>query len=294
MDANTPGTNEALLHELVLRLSVFPGDPRLSNPQLLVGQLPSNLNIPLPEGCRILGSLVRSQEIVSIVVDSRLSPEAVLQFYKDRLSADGWKEQEVLRPPHGGFVHSGLRGLENRVVFCKGERGPAFTVSAFESGNGATDVRLEVNNSAEFSPCALQNRMQRRMMHHTIQNLIPPLVPPKGAGQFGGGGGGGMDSWHSSATLTTDLELPDLATHYTTQLAKGGWKLTGEGHDGPIAWSTWTFSDEQGEPWRGLFFILKVPGKEHSFILEVRINWEKQEEEGGGMRIVGFGGLNWS
>jgi len=293
MDANTPGTNEALLHELVLRLSVFPGDPRASNPQLLVGQLPGNLDIPLPEGSRVLGCLIRSQEIVSIVLDSTLSPEAVLQFYKDRLTTAGWKEQGMLRPPHGGFVHSGLRGLENRIVFCKGERGPAFTVNAFEGGNGATDVRIEVNSSSEFSPCAQQNRMQRRMMHHTIQNLIPPLVPPKGAKQFSGGGGGGMDSWHSSATLVADIELPELATHYTTQLAKGGWKLTGEGHDGPIAWSTWTFSDEQGEPWRGLFFILKVPGKEQSYILEARINWEKSGEEVGGMPRIGGGGLHW-
>ncbi|HZS77069.1 MAG TPA: hypothetical protein VFA41_10690 [Ktedonobacteraceae bacterium] len=294
MNANTPGTNDALLHELVLRLSVFPGDPRVSNPQLLVGRLPGNVDIPLPEGCRVLGSLMRSQELVNIVLDSTLTPEAVLQFYKEKLTAAGWKEQETLRPMRGGFTHSNAVMFENRMVYCKGVQGPAFTVNAFEGSNGITDVRLEYNSSSEFSPCGQQNRMRQRMMHHTIQNLIPPLLPPKGARQFASGGGGGMDSWHSSATLVADIELPELATHYTTQLAKGGWRLTGEGHDGPIAWSTWTFSDEESEPWRGLFFILKVPGKERSYILEARINWEKKEEEGGGMRIMGGGGLSWS
>ena len=104
-------------------------------------------------------------------------------------------------------------------------------------------------------------------------DLIPPLFAPQGARQQGGGGGG--DQWHSSATLETDADLPELAIHYNSLLARGGWTLTGEGQAGPLAWSTWTFQDEEKEPWSGLFFILKVPGKERKFTLNIQINLER-------------------
>ena len=43
--------NEELLRELALRLATFPGDPRVMNPQLFVGELPQNLTgeIPSPQ-----------------------------------------------------------------------------------------------------------------------------------------------------------------------------------------------------------------------------------------------------
>ena len=50
--------NEELLRELALRLATFPGDPRVMNPQLFVGELPQHLpvEIPLPENSHVLGS----------------------------------------------------------------------------------------------------------------------------------------------------------------------------------------------------------------------------------------------
>src|SRR5260370_2433021 len=81
------------------------------------------------------------------------------------------------------------------------------------------------------------------ILHRDLQNLIPPLMPPKGAKQQDGGGGGGGDSWRSSATLDTDMELTALSTHYTAQLAKGGWVRTDEGKTRPLALATWAVQD---------------------------------------------------
>ncbi len=63
--------NEALLQELALRLLIQPFESRPQNPQLLVGRLPENLpvEIPQPEGSRLLGSLMRNPEIVDVVLD---------------------------------------------------------------------------------------------------------------------------------------------------------------------------------------------------------------------------------
>jgi hypothetical protein len=292
MDENSPDANETLLYELALRLAAYPGDPRVYDPQLLVGQLPPGIaiEIPLPEGSRLLGSLVRSQENIDIVLDCALSPDEVLQFYKERMAAGGWNELETMRPHHGGFVHSGFPMLWNHVVFCRGTQGPAFSVDAQAGKNARTDVRIDLNGSDKHSPCAQPNRMQQRRMHRDLQELIPMLYPPPGARQSGGGGGGSGDNWHSSAVLETDAGLPALAVHYNGQLARGGWTLSGEGLAGPLAWSTWTFQDKENEPWRGLFFILDTPGKDRHYVLEIRIDWDKQDNGGGGMRFMQGGG----
>lgn len=291
MDENTPATNEALLQELALRLSTSPGDPRISDPQLLVGQLPGNLlvEIPLPEGSRVLGSLIRSQEHIDIVFDSDLSPEDVLSFYEERMSAAGWNDQEMMRPAHGGFVHTGFAVSENRRVFCSDPQGAALTVSAYPGKHTGSDVRLDLNASSEHSPCAQRTRMPSQVVHRGLGELIPALVPPKGARQQNGGGGGGRDRWHSFAMLETDRDLVTLATHYPMQLEKGGWVRSGIGQDGPVAWSTWTFQDKEKEPWRGLFFIFKVPEREREYILEVMIFWEGKDNGGSGPRLMGDG-----
>ncbi len=286
MSDNTPGAREDLLRELALRLSTHPGDPRNDNPQLLVGQLPANLAIPVPvpEKSQVLGTLIRGPEQIDVVLDSELAPSTVLSFYKERMVESGWNELDEMRHAMhgGGFVHSGFHAFENHTTFCKGPEGTAFTINAYEHTPGHTDIRLDINFGSVYSPCAQPNRMQRRMAHNGMHNLIPSLEPPKGAKQQGGGGGGGGDSWHSNAMLDTEMQLDALTPHYTAQLVKGGWSRTDEGVSGPLAWSTWTFQDEDKENWNGLFFILKRPGKERQYVLEVRIDWDKKEETRGG------------
>src|SRR5579864_7214075 len=146
-----PEANESLIYELALRLATYPGDPRVDDPQLLVGQLPPNLSIeiPMPEGSRLLGSLLRSQENIDIVLDCALSPDEVMQFYKERLKATGWNELETMRPPHGGFVHSGFPMLRNHIVFCGGTQGPAFSVDAYDGKHARTNVRIDLNSNSE-------------------------------------------------------------------------------------------------------------------------------------------------
>ena len=286
MSDTTPGAREDLLRELALRLSTFPGDPRNEDPQLLVGKLPDNLAIPvpMPENSRVLGALIRGPESIDVILDSALPPAAVMSFYKESLAASGWNELDEMRPAmhEGGFVHTGFRAFENHATYCKGPDGPAFTVNAYERKQGLTDVRLDINFGNEYSPCGQPNRMQQRMAYHHMRNLIPPLEPPKGAKQQGGGGGGGGDSWHSSATLDAETPLEALATHYAAQLLRGGWTQNDAGIAGPLAWSTWTFQDEDNEPWNGLFLILKRPGKERQYFLEVRADWDRKEEKRGG------------
>lgn len=102
-DAPAQGTNPtqmedaAALRELAVRLLRvrFPGAPEASDEtQLLVGQVPADLpvELPLPLGSRVVGSLVRGNPRgISIVLDAAEPAEQVLEFYRERLSGAGWR-----------------------------------------------------------------------------------------------------------------------------------------------------------------------------------------------------------
>lgn len=286
-NAARSGDNEALLQELVLRLLTYPGDPRTQNPRLLVGQLPEALpfDLPLPADCRLLGSLQRSASHIEVIFDSSLPEQEVIAFYQERMTAAGWQEEEPFPGMRqGGFVHTRFAGIGGAMShWYQGAHGPTVHAQAFSGQGGRTDVRLNLDLSGRSSP-ARRARQERR--HRMIDEFLPPLQPPTGAAQMGGGGGGGSDSYYSSATLETTADLTTLTTHYSSQLEQAGWTRTDAGQSGPVAWHTWTFQDEDGEPWRALFFMLKVPETEGQYFLYIKTDWANK---GGRM-----GGFSWA
>src|SRR5262245_56232683 len=76
----TPDEHQAALRDMAQRLLIQPGPDAcaLDAPQLLLGQLPPE--IPLPDGARLVGSLVRPLQS-TVVLDTDQSPEQVLAFY---------------------------------------------------------------------------------------------------------------------------------------------------------------------------------------------------------------------
>ena len=290
--SNTPqdsGTNEseAILRDLVVRLATFPGDPRVSNPQLLVGQIPEGLSaeIPFPADNRVLGTLIRGPQDSTIVVDADLPPAQVLDFYRERMKAAGWQELEMPGGMHrGGFMHSSItNALDARFTFCRGSRGPSLTVIAYPraADETKTDLRLELDATGQ--QCTQQAKM-RRMHRPIMHELIPPLIPPAGARQQGGGGGSGGDSVYSSATLSldNDMNIVELASHYNTQLESGGWVRSDAGNSGPFAWSTWTLHDEDNEPWYGSFIIMRMPVQQLQYTLYIQAYMETGMSPSGG------------
>ena len=208
-----------------IRLSIFPGDPRVSNPHVLFNQLPKELppDIPLPEGSRVLGTLIRGPEYATSVLDVDLPAEQVLDFYREHMQAAGWQESELLkglRP--GGFTHQGL-GLDTRATFCRSSRGPGLTVIAHPRENISTDLRLEIDLSGKS--CAQQARISRMTGRGMVmEEMIPRLDPPPGGKQMLNQGGGGLNGYHMNATLELDapMDLAKLAAHYATPLKRRG------------------------------------------------------------------------
>ena len=52
--------------------------------------------------------------------------------------------------------------------------------------------------------------------------------------------------------------------------------------NGPIAWSAWTFQDEDKEARRGFFFILRMPGQREQYVLYVQVSLGTERQTPGG------------
>lgn len=262
-----PGNNSALVQELALRLLTYPADQRTRNPQLLPGQLPPNLPVetPLPPDSRVVGSLIRGPYFTEIVADTALSPEQVITFYVEKLTANGWNKPDTFPGHMGGFAPT-IPGRNN--LFCKGPHGPSLSIQAFISpaDEKITNFRLNLDTNSRNSPCA-QLAKQRA---YSEKGPIPNLTTPPESRQESRGGGGGSGRWYSEAYLETDLNLTTIAAHYATQLDKAGWKRLDEGQNGPVAWQRWTFVDEQNEEWKGLFFIVKEAANPRQHLLYIK------------------------
>src|SRR5258708_32332605 len=118
------------------------------------------IGIPLAEKSQVLGTLIRSPEDIDIVVNSELSPDAVLNFYKECMTAAGWNELETMRPMYGGFVDAGFSPFENRITFFKGPDCLAFSVNPFVGHQGHTDWGMGVHARSETSPGAQPTRVR--------------------------------------------------------------------------------------------------------------------------------------
>jgi len=89
-------------------------------------------------------------------------------------------------------------------------------------------------------------------------------------------------NYYSNATLRTDLDPAALGAHYAAQLRDAGWTVRGEGHEGLVAWSAWTFRDGDGEEWCGLLFALRRPEAGGEYVLYLRADASAGDASSGG------------
>ena len=271
--------NTALLRELALSLLAPSFDPQARQPQLLPGSLPASLpfNLPFPTEYRIIGSFIRNPDDILIILETGLSPEEVIAFYTEQMQAEGWSEPNILKRHRQSFTNT-FYDHSLFITLCKGKRGPALQVGAFnnQSETRRTKVRLNIDTRSRNSPCT-----QSSEIFMQVGALLPSLKPPQGGHQqVSGGGGSDSESAATSATLNmeSDITLPLLAAHYAQQLEQAGWQKTDEGSSGPTAWHSWEFRDKENERWLGVFTMLQVPGMEWRYFMQLNINWVGEKE----------------
>jgi hypothetical protein len=141
--------------------------------------------------------------------------------------------------------------------------------------NDQTAVQLELVMNARHTPCAPQQRA------HGLGQTLPTLAAPPSGQQFAEGGSSSSDMVHTHAKLHTDLDTAAVSAHYTAQLAQAGWRRTNAGEAGPLAWSSWTFQDADGQDWQALLTILARPDRAGEFLLALRAEWTAASNAGG-------------
>ncbi|MGO8947852.1 MAG: hypothetical protein ACLQUY_09345 [Ktedonobacterales bacterium] len=274
------------IEKFVLGLFASPTDPHEAQPRLFVGSIPETLPIelPVPEYTEVLGTLVHSNGNVDIILESELTAEDVLSFYRTRLTPLGWQLPNFAVPFRtGGFVISpgfpphmpdvappqAPQTLVGPVLtFCHEPSGAELTVTVLPQENHMTHVRLKLSLERNGNRCA--DLARRRRQVQGMQHIIPFLVPPPDAQQNPRMTTVGSHDVFAIAMLTTQLELEAVATHYAEQLQQAGWMEMAQGASGPLAWQTWQFTSEEQEQCVGLFFALHTPEQLADYLLFVR------------------------
>ena len=263
-------SSEPTFEELATRLlePSYSGSSELVGVELFLGGLPDELplDLPMPEGARIVGSAVRDGETIEIVLDARMAPSEAIEFYREHMTSANWTETEIPGTSRG-FAPS-----DPTATFCQGRKNPSLTIIAHPV-EGGTDLRLNVNSDPQYSPC------RQATEYEDWLRPIPKLTSPDGAKHI-------RESFTSSdgssvgisATLETEMNSSALSAHYGDQLKAVGWTLQDRRVSGPSAWSTWTFEDEDGLFWNGFFLALDLPGSANERFVMMQASLSGWEE----------------
>ncbi len=258
------GMVEPSIEELATRLlqATYPGSTELNEVQLLVGKLPQDMpvDLPIPDGARIIGSEIQEGKGIYIVLDVPLMPDQALDFYRRALPSQNWTETDIPGMDRG-FVQG-----DSRITFCKGMKNPSLTVTAHPLEDG-TDLHIGISSDPDYSPCS-------QTSFDDWLRPIPKLAAPEGSRQFNEMMTGGGNRAAVSATLETEMNSSTLEDHYADQLSAANWTMAGGGKSGPSSWSAWSIEDENGLVWNGFLIALDIPGSENQRFVLVQANQE--------------------
>jgi hypothetical protein len=162
--------------------------------------------------------------------------------------------------------------------FMLGDDGPGLAVMAYDLPGGHAKLHLDMypDGAAVFGTRVAGPQPTGR----DLAEVLLSLVPPAGAEQSHLGGSGGNGRMLSIAQLATDLDLATVAAHYQDQLAQRGWQRGDVGENGPAAWSSWTLTDVEGQPWRALLVALKRPDVPRRYALHLIAEWTGEQSAG--------------
>jgi hypothetical protein len=249
------GTSDAAIRKLLERLFLRPRHG--AEPLLLVGELPPQWDIPLPQGAVIVGSHVPIEFHAQVVLDLPGEPEQAVAAVEQALTARGWRSMQGMAGRRGGFVPASEAAPRAVRLLCDDQRRRHLNVTGSPGEGGLADVRLTLDSDPDsFAICEGGSRM-----HRDPTSVFPALSPPPGMSQRGGGGGGGGGSSHVQTTLRGELPVDAVERHYREQLATAGWRLSEHAASRRWAWSAWDFMDDRGQPWTGLLTVGEPQGQ---------------------------------
>src|SRR5262249_1675782 len=135
-----------------------PGLPDPEDLQLLVGQLPDAVRdeLPLPEGVRVVGSLVRGRWRTEVVLDAEGPAEHVRASFRKALKAAGRRRRRF--PPPATF-EKGFQA-NDFLAFYRSPRGTDLSLTVRQRPGTPTDVRLDLDYHRQWPETRPKRREQ--------------------------------------------------------------------------------------------------------------------------------------
>ena len=241
--------------ELLQRAVTPLWGPASLRSSVLVGQPPADLGFALPQGSRVIGSVVTETPDpaypagVTVYFDTALSPEQVDAHFARVLAPAGWK---VFPLPPGGPSPEGAFLPSTPVggrPYYRQNPDQQLTIQTRVVG-GVTQVTLGRQRSPELAQILRYAQDDR----FDPTRLLPRLTPPAQATVSPRGGGGGGDNVTQYAGIESTLSRAALFDHYAAQLRQAGWTLRNRADAGTLTSSLWTLTQD-GKARVGLLLI---------------------------------------
>lgn len=276
-------SDEEVLRDLAQRLLSHGHPEGEVSVELFVRRLPesSAVDIPLPQASYLLGSSLHSLRgeptAMQAVFDAEGDLEKSVAAYERELADRGWSAFEGFGMG-GGFVPGGM-GIGR--AFRRGDKGPVLMVAATERQGKPADLRLRLDwEIVRHIP------EMRRHGRPDGSERMPPLHPPAGMPMRGGGGGGSGATWHSEATVETDMPVGELQSHFAQHVERAGWSRVAGSADDVISWSSWQLPGDGN--WHGILLVLAAqPGER---FLYLRIEAGDSRHGGWSISTMALGG----
>jgi hypothetical protein len=205
---------------------------------ILVGAMPADLarDFPLPNGGRVLGSLITTS-YVQVVVALPGGPDSALAYARRTLLEHGWLAPDPMQPRTGGLQYA--PSIQLPRYFCRPGSVPPDAISIATSFYGPTTTLLRLSRSR--NPVCEQAAAGQRGFAERVEFVgisgpgqspfagVPPLFPPgevrnAAVACRSTSGMGGRSS--QGQQLQSALSPGEILAHYAKQLDSAGWIAT--------------------------------------------------------------------
>ena len=261
-------TDETQLEALALRLVPIygpNGETDRSHAQLLPGELPDGLEIPLLPETAVIGSFLDGYGSTQIVLDVQQPIEEILAFYEDAFTKGEWQ-----KAPEPSYA-SGFTSPEMGQTYCHATSGESLwlVALAMEAENSPTEVQISIRPEQDYSAC--DPEAYGSAGGSGAYTLIPALRDPNGVRQMSSGSGSSDNEANAYVYLNGDLDLQEAIDHYADQLEKLNWTQTSETATDSLLLTSWTFQNEDGQDWFGILSAYQWPGARDSLSIHLEI-----------------------